>query len=280
MVTIHVKPSDGVSIYRQSLEEQGYQIVKVTGMNPVNTVLNTGALSGIDGEYFISSQLAARNIVITLKPLDSEGKSIEYMRLQAYNIFREKQLLDLRFKTENRRATISGYVESIEVDPFQNPQLIQVSILCPDPFFRTDAQTQDLQYAHGSDSQERAYVQFRYDDFIAVPNGELGFILEMTANADIAKAQIYTYGIDGSTISGISSGDKIVYDTRTGSKKITKNGVPYFSGYDGDFRQMRQNADSNTLSFTNIYLSDADGNRLNSELVSGTVTIYPQYWGL
>lgn len=292
MIQVEVKES-AVSAWSGTwLDTLGYQVVKVTGIDPVKSNVNTGDISGVDGSYYISEQLAERNIVLTLKPLEFNGKTIEEMRLQLYNLFKLKTKLDLRFKTENRNARISGYVESIQIDPFSNPQLAQVSIICPNPYFTWNSISQTLQHNHGVDEREYVYAEFSFSDYASAPDGDIGFILQGTANADIARMEINAIGVyisiddyilyqvPPSIITNISAGDYIQYDTRTGMKSVLKNNEPYFSGYDGDFRQMQREAASLDLKKPMIYLSDADGNRLSSDVFTGLIRIYPQFWGL
>ena len=97
------------------------------------TQSNLSEIATMDGSYFTSARLGSRNIVLNLKLL---GKpTIEDTRQLSYWFFPVKKKINLLFETDNRICQIDGYVESNEVDIFSTQEAIQVSIICPDPYF-------------------------------------------------------------------------------------------------------------------------------------------------
>lgn len=114
-------------------ESSGYIIKNITGMGPIKTSINTssGALS--PGEFFNSSKIEKRNLVLDFDYLD-DGGLIEDKRLNLYNIFEVNTPIDIEFYTDRTHVVAHGYVESHEPTYFSENCGVSVSILCPDPF--------------------------------------------------------------------------------------------------------------------------------------------------
>lgn len=109
----------------------------VKGLEPVTATVNSRGYGVIDGEFYTSSRLGKRNIVITLALNPSAGSaSIANSRSTIYSYFVPKGMMKLRFVLDDRSAVeIDGIVESVTGDRFvQDPEL-QISILCPKPNF-------------------------------------------------------------------------------------------------------------------------------------------------
>jgi len=122
-------------------EESGFLIKNITGMGPVNTSINTssGALS--PGEFFNSSKIQKRNIVIDLIYYP-EGQTVEELRLLAYRMFEVNTPIDVEFYTDHMAVVAHGYVESQEPTIFAEQCEVSISILCPDPFLYALGETQ------------------------------------------------------------------------------------------------------------------------------------------
>lgn len=121
--------------YKEQIElsnNDNYYIISITGLTPVKATINTDTIGGTDGTRFNSSRLNERNIVITLK----YKHDVEKNRIALYKIFRTKQYVNLYFKNGSRNIYIEGYVESFEGDLFEKGQSAQISVLCPQPYFK------------------------------------------------------------------------------------------------------------------------------------------------
>lgn len=112
--------------------ESDFQIVSVAGLNPVNAQINRSTIAGLDGSKFNSSKLEDRNIVITLK-LNGD---VEANRIRLYRYFSTKQWCKVYYKNSSRDVYIEGYVETCECDLFSASELMQISIICPNPYFK------------------------------------------------------------------------------------------------------------------------------------------------
>ena len=131
--------------YELTHNYERYYVKSITGLTPpsavINTsvsgspsaVINTSVSGSYDGSFYNSSRLEKRNIVITL---GLKGK-VEENRQRLYSIFPMKKECEIYFKNRNRDLKIKGYVESIEGDIFVQKEEIQISIICPNPYFET-----------------------------------------------------------------------------------------------------------------------------------------------
>ena len=127
---LKLKVTRGLSTPRIT-ENSNYQLVSVTGLNPPVADIVVSESATADGGVFNIARAQKRNIVLQIQPIGN----IETRRLQLYSYFAPKAAITLDIQTDNRHVTIDGYVESMEIDYNANPQIVQVSIICPDPFF-------------------------------------------------------------------------------------------------------------------------------------------------
>ena len=131
-VTNHINES--ILLELTSPEKSGLIVLDIIGLGPSTTNINSTEMATNDGSVFNSARIESRNIVFTLKPL--QNPSVENNRLKTYRYFPAKEKITLTFETENRIAEITGYRESNEPSIFSSAETIQISIICPDPFFR------------------------------------------------------------------------------------------------------------------------------------------------
>lgn len=108
-----------------------YTLIKVTGLLPPGAAINSQAEAGKDGERYNSSRMNKRNIVLTLHP----EEPVEKNRNNLYQYFPAKQNIRLYYKNDIRDVYIDGRVETIDGDFFSTKEQLQISILCPQPYF-------------------------------------------------------------------------------------------------------------------------------------------------
>ena len=116
--------------------ESDYQVLSITGLNPPNAQINTSTIAGLDGAKFNSSKLQSRNIVIMIKI----NGDIEANRINLYKYFATKEWCKFYYENEHRNVYIDCYVENFECDLFTNNEIAQISLICPQPYFK-DMQT-------------------------------------------------------------------------------------------------------------------------------------------
>ena len=120
--------------------KSGFFVAGITGLGPPKADINTTRKAGSDGSVHNSSKVESRNIVITLiYYTDNENRnSVEDLRHLTYKYFPIKKNITLYFRTDTRRASITGYVESNEIGFFTNMEGSQISIICNDPWFTSE----------------------------------------------------------------------------------------------------------------------------------------------
>ena len=129
--------------------KHGLLVTKIDGIGPVKANINKTDLATSDGSKFNSSKLQERNVVLTLRFVESTPEltdnyvettyNIENTRQRTYRYFPAKRECTLSIETDNRNARVVGYVESNEPDIFSPEEGCQISIICPDPYFYSNA---------------------------------------------------------------------------------------------------------------------------------------------
>ncbi|MBQ1389184.1 MAG: phage tail family protein [Clostridia bacterium] len=118
-------------IYELTHDYDHYYVKSITGLTPPPTTINT-TVSGIhDGSYYNSSRMQQRNIVITL----GLRGDVEKNRQHLYSIFPLKKECTVYYQNQNRNLKINGFIETLEADIFVQQEDVQISIICPNPYF-------------------------------------------------------------------------------------------------------------------------------------------------
>lgn len=108
-----------------------YTITEITGLNPSKATINTNDLALLDGARFNSAKINQRNIVITMKI----NQPVETNRINLYKYCIPKKSIKLLYENSTRSVYIDGYIESVDCNFFSNLETMQISIICPKPFF-------------------------------------------------------------------------------------------------------------------------------------------------
>lgn len=210
-----------------------YALLSIGGLTPPTATINTAVIATSDGAVFNSSRLGTRNIVLTIKPLNS----IETNRINLYQYFKAKQYIKLYLENNTRSVWIDGYIEHIDGNLYTENQQLQISIICPDPYFK-DTTTGLYTFSNVIDlfsfpfaieetpgipiSELSEYVE------IAITNNsddETGVIIQLIANATVTNPIIYNMTTNehfGLNIE-LEVGDIVTIDTRRGHKTVTLN---------------------------------------------------------
>lgn len=225
---------------RLSQNESNYQILSIDGLTPPAASIHTITSANSHGSIYKAAKIEPRNIVIQIKPRGN----IEENRLRLYEYFVPSDWCKIYFRNGSRNIAIEGYVENIEGNLFENNQIMQISILCPEPFFKdVDKTIIDISKEHSSfefpfalseDGSE--FSIFEEDRFTCVVNygeADTGMIIEIehngSANNNVICPTIRNY-ITGERLSVnayFSGGEKIIINTNIGKKSVTKvsNGI-------------------------------------------------------
>jgi phage-related protein len=113
------------------------QIRNITGLDPVKASVSTSPYGSVDGTSYTGSNVLSRNIVLTLKPHPNwDTWTYENLRRLIYSYFMPKLLTRLVFYSDDMDPVeIYGVVEDVSVNIFSKEPELQVSIICPDPYF-------------------------------------------------------------------------------------------------------------------------------------------------
>jgi hypothetical protein len=109
-----------------------YTLYKIEGLEPPQASVNTSANATSDGSTVNSIKVPQRNLVLYMT---IEG-DVETNRINLYKYFPYKRNIELYYKNNTRNVFIEGYVESINVGHFDEKQIAQISIICPQPYFK------------------------------------------------------------------------------------------------------------------------------------------------
>lgn len=111
----------------------GIAVVGASGLGPSEGTINMVDFATADGALFNSSRIQSREIQLNLQFL---GNDIEAVRHKLLRYFRVKHQIILDFVTDTRQSYIVGYVDKNEIDIFSQKEGSNLTIKCPNPFFR------------------------------------------------------------------------------------------------------------------------------------------------
>lgn len=127
---------------------QGFEVAFIDGLSPVQAESSTSPYAQANGEHWQGSRVGMRNIVLTLDLIPdyyTEGsRDVEDIRRRLYRHFAPQSQLELKFETDRQdfKLVTKGYVESFEAPLFSQVPQVQISILCPSPYFERETETE------------------------------------------------------------------------------------------------------------------------------------------
>lgn len=134
-ITVTNHRNESIVLDLRSPEQSGFFIKGVDGLGPTKADINTTEALALDGSIFNSSRQTFRNIVFTLGFL--ENPSIEASRQNSYKYFPLQRKVDIVVETDVRTLRTEGYVESNEPNIFSKEEASNISIICPEAFFKS-----------------------------------------------------------------------------------------------------------------------------------------------
>ena len=115
-------------------ENENIQIKAIQGLTEADAIINTSQRIDATGVRITAVGVRARNITMLLCPQNDVSAGRELI----YEQFSAGQNVTLLINAKGKQMTIEGIVESVQGDLYEQRQEIQVSIICPIPYF-TDA---------------------------------------------------------------------------------------------------------------------------------------------
>lgn len=268
------------SIYNLTASKN-YTLYKIDGLEPPVANVNTSSNATGDGSTVNSVRVPNRNLVLYMT---IEG-DVETNRINLYKYFPYKKTIELYYKNGTRDVYIEGVVEKVTPAHFNEKQIAQVSIICPQPYFK--AVSDLVSYF----SEVSSLFQFPFSiakegiEFSAITTNirksiintgevESGVIIELNAIGTVVKPVIYdvfkrTHIALNFTM---EINDKITINTHHGKKSITltRNGVTTNAmGY--------MTPDSHWLTLDvgdNVFTYDSESGNANLQLTFTTTAMY------
>ena len=207
-----------------------YQLYKVTGLQPPAVAINSSVNATTDGSTVNSLRAGTRNIVLYM----TLNGDVEKSRIELYRYFPLKKRITVYFKNGSRDVLIEGYVEVIECNLFTNKQVAQISLLCPQPYFKA---VNDLvsyfsdisalfsfPFSVGAEGVEVSSITRNVrKSIINTGDVESGLIIDLYATGTVVKPVIYDVFKRTHLKLNFTmlAGDRIVINSNTGSKSIS-----------------------------------------------------------
>lgn len=235
---------DSLLLPLSDYSESGIIITNIDGLGPVEADIHTTDYATRDGSVFNSSRALNRNIVFTLRPV--EHPSIEAMRHRIYKFFPVKRQVKIEVITDQRDAYAIGYVESVDPDIFSNEEEVEVSIICPDPYFYSTSRNEvvysgaepifEFPFSNeGNEPQIIMGIVQNTNERVIDYRGDFDVGLDIHLQFSGSATGVAVHNIEENKVlridtskipNGLQNQDELIISTRKGSKsaQILRNG--------------------------------------------------------
>lgn len=202
---------------------------KIEGLNPPAGTISTSTYAGMNGSYLNNAFIEKRNVVISF---EMRGFGIEKRRHELYRVVKTSRYIKVYYRTANIDVYTEGYVETCEVNNFEQFISGQISIICPDIYWYS-AETQIAEYSQilgafhfifPDDDKPFPLGKYNTQNILTIQNDgdEVGFTLEISGgpakNPTLYNAKTDEYM---QILGDIEEGDIIRITTKTGNKTVT-----------------------------------------------------------
>lgn len=214
---------------------KNYIISDIDGLTPAAANINSSVIGLGDGELFESSRVEKRSLSLSIMPRGD----VEKNRIKLYKFFKPKHYVKIYYANSSRDVFIEGYVESFEGNFFTDKEVMEIGILCLQPYFKSAEEiVTDLSNILGGFSFPFAInaagipfseiIRVEYENIYNGGDVESGVIIELQAEGDVVNPIIYD-SISSSLGFKITlaAGDVIRVNTYKGSKSavLIQNGL-------------------------------------------------------
>lgn len=120
-------------------ESDLFEVRNFDGLGPVKADVNTQPRGAVPGESFVGTNIGSRNLVLTLGLTpDWDTWTVAKLRQYLAAFFMPQQTIRFVFESyEFSPVEISGHIESNEPNMFSKDPEQQISIICPELYFRS-----------------------------------------------------------------------------------------------------------------------------------------------
>lgn len=175
-----------------------YDVTEIDGLLPEKAVINMTKLVNLDGGKFNSARVESKKITITIKPRGN----VEENRQRLYDFFRVKRETVLHYKNDTRDLKIAGIVEEYDGSLFAQTQTIDITLLCPKPYFEDRKKTEEVmatiedlfEFPFAIEKEGIEFSAINKELVKVIRNDgdrETGLIIEMTATGEVVNPIIY-----------------------------------------------------------------------------------------
>lgn len=248
-------------------------IRKATGLSPADIDLMIGDYSR-DGGYYQGRRVGNRNVVLTidLNPNPALGETVSGLRELLYRAFLDP-LVDadhvelVLLNDDGRVLNLYGYVEKIETDLFDIETMVQISMICPDPYLRDVAETVLV-----NPTGTWISVPFTYGG-----SAETGFAAEIVISSETPVLTVKNNSQAMVFEHQFLAGDVVYLNTNRGERDAAymRDGVvkPLLAKLTPESKWLELHSQSNTMNVHGALMSD---------LIAGvrTLTYRASYWGI
>lgn len=109
-----------------------YEVLSVSGLNPPPASIFTAKSPNRKGVKYNGSTLDARNIIISVKVLGD----VETNRNALYPWADTEQYVKVRYRNGQKNVFCEGHVQECGVDLFTDNEVVDIAILCENPYWR------------------------------------------------------------------------------------------------------------------------------------------------
>lgn len=206
-----------------------YQVT-YAGFGPVAADVVAKPLGMANGDKITSARRGKRNAVLYV----TINGNVEQNRLRLYRFFTPGHTVRLYYRNGSRDVYTEGTVEDTPVDQFTRKQTVQISIVCPSPYW-VGAQEIITDISNVVDgfsfpfAIEKPGIPFselvtnEYADLYNSGDEATGFVATIFAREDVTGPMIYNaLTNEAFRVSGVlEKGHTLTIDTSTGSKRVT-----------------------------------------------------------
>lgn len=210
-------------------QNEKYTITAINGLGAPDAVINTADVGQFDGQRFNSSKVSMRNITMNIVI----SGDVETNRIALYQIFKAKEWIRFRYRNGLRDVYIDGYIESAPVNLFSQKQEVQVSILCPEPFFKAAEEIIDdmnlvislFYFPFSFEESGEAISEYNeVAEKVVLNSGDIenGMIIELKAIGKVVNPKVISsdtlefFGLNYT----MENGDVILISTEKGNKTV------------------------------------------------------------
>ena len=241
-----------LDILLENSESLGFSIIAIDGLAPSGATINSSGGALIHGTRINSVKIEPRTISIPFV-IHVTGKKEEAVRETLYNFFPTGTKIRFEIKTDRRTVFVMATPEDFDIRMFATEENGNISLFCESPFF-TDviesyfvaSETEALfEFPFSNESLTEPLleigIQNQYPPRVVIdyPGDVLtGVVMTLEIEGDVRNISIInirdnqamtidTEIIYQTTYSRLKAGDKIIIDTRSGSKsiKLFRDGV-------------------------------------------------------